>query len=65
MTFHRYNTVSKVHLLEDALINNEIEINSTDQYSRRINIVIQGIPQSVKYKDLEGNVINALEKVND
>ena len=36
----------------------------TDQYSRRNNIVIQGIPQSVKYKDLEDKVINVLDKVN-
>ena len=55
---------SQVHLLEDALINNEIKINSADQYSRRNNIVIQGIPQSVKSKDLEDKVINVLDKVN-
>ena len=55
---------SQVRLLEDALINNEIKINNADQYSRRNNIVIQGIPQSVKYKDLEDKVINILDKVN-
>ena len=55
---------SQVRLLEDALINNEIKINSADQYSRRNNIVIQGIPQSVKSKDLEDKVINVLDKVN-
>ena len=38
---------SQVHLLEDALINNEIKIKSADQYSRRNNIVIQSIPQSI------------------
>ena len=38
---------SQVHLLEDALINNEIKIKSVDQYSRRNNIVIQSIPQSI------------------
>ena len=54
---------SQVRLLEDALINNEIKINA-DQYSRRNNIVIQGIPQSVKYKDLEDKIINVLDKVN-
>ena len=43
---------SQVHLLEDALINNEIKINNADQYSRRNNIVVQGITQPVKYKDL-------------
>ena len=55
---------SQVRLLEDALINNEIKINNADQYSRRNNIVTQGIPHSVKYKDLEDKVINVLDKVN-
>ena len=55
---------SQVRLLEVALINNEIEINNAVQYSRRNNIVIQGIPHSVKYKDLEDKVINVIDKVN-
>ena len=54
----------QVRLFEDALIINEIKINNADQYSRRNNIVIQGIPQSVKYKDVEDKVINVLDKVN-
>ena len=41
---------SQVCLLEDALINHEIKINNVDQYSRRNNIVIQGIPQQLKVK---------------
>ena len=55
---------SQTRLLEDAVINKEIKINSADQYSRWNNIVIQGIPQSVKSKDLEDKVINVLDKVN-
>ena len=55
---------SQIRLLQDALINNEIKINNADQYSRRNNILIQGIPQSVKNKDLEDKVINVLDKVN-
>ena len=55
---------SQVPLLEEALINNEIKINNADQYSGRNNIVLQGIPQSVKRKDLEDKVINVLDKVN-
>ena len=39
---------SQVCLLEHALINNKIKINNADQYSRLNNIVIQGVPQSVK-----------------
>ena len=55
---------SQICLLEGALINNEIKINIADQYSTRNNIVIQGIPQSVKRKDLEDKIINVLDKVN-
>ena len=55
---------SQICLLESALINNEIKINIGDQYSRRNNIVIQGIPQSVKRKDLEDKIINILDKIN-
>ena len=54
---------SQVGLVEDALFNNEIKINNADQYSRRNNIVIQGITQSVKIKDLEDKVVN-FPKVN-
>ena len=54
---------SQVGLVEDALFNNEIKINNADQYSRRNNIVIQGITQSVKSKDLEDKVVNFLDKV--
>ena len=54
---------SQVRLSEDALINNEIKINNADLYGRRNNIVIQGIPQSVK-KDLEDKVVNVLDIVN-
>ena len=55
---------SQVRLLEDTLITNEIKKNNANQYSRWNNIVIRGIPQSVKYKDLEDKVINVLDKVN-
>ena len=54
---------SQVCLLEHALINNEIKINNADQYSRRNNITIQGIPQSVKSKDFEDKVINVLDSL--
>lgn len=62
MNFNQYRTISAS--LEDALINNEIKVNNADQYNRRNNILIQGIPQSVKGKDLEDKVINILDKVN-
>ena len=62
MNFNQYRTISAS--LEDALINNKIKVNNADQYNRRNNILIQGIPQSVKGKDLEDKVINILDKVN-
>lgn len=62
MNFNQYRTISAS--LEDALINNEIKVNNADQYNRRNNILMQGIPQSVKGKDLEDKVINILDKVN-
>ena len=66
MRFHRYRTVSVSVKVKSAysLINNQIEINNLDQYSKWNNIVIQGIPQSVKSKELEDQVINVLDKVN-
>ena len=66
LKFHRYRTVSVSVKVKSAysLINNQIEINNLDQYSKWNNIVIQGIPQSVKSKDLEDQVINVLDKVN-
>ena len=44
---------SQVFLLKDALINHKIKTNNVGQYSRLNNTVIQGIPQSIKIKELE------------
>ena len=65
MKFHRYRTVSVSLKVKFAysLINNQIEINNLDQYSKWNNIVIQGIPQSVKSKDLEDQVINVMSLI--
>ena len=48
----------------DVLINNDIKTNNAEQYGRRRNIVIQGIPESIKSKDLKDKVIIVLDKVN-
>ena len=42
---------SQVRLLDDAMINNEVKMNSTAQQSRPNNVIILGTPQSVKIKD--------------
>ena len=47
---------AKVEVLEKKLNGQECHISSTDQYSRRSNIEIQGIPKTVKDKELESKV---------
>ena len=55
---------SQVQLLEGDMINNDIKIKNTDQYSIQKNIRMQEIHQSVKSKYLEDKIINVLCKVN-
>ena len=54
---------SEFCLFEDALINNYIKTCNANQYCRRINVVIQGIPHSVKSKYFKDKVINVLDNV--
>ena len=42
---------------------NEKKIHELQTYTRRENIEIVGIPESVKQKDLESTVINILEEI--
>ena len=46
------------------LINNEVEINNADQYNRRNNTELKGIPQPIKSEYLEDRDINLLVQVN-
>ena len=55
---------SQLQLLEGDMINNDIKIKNTDQYSIQKNIRMQEIHQSVKSKYLEDKIINVLCKVN-
>ena len=54
----------KVDELENRATKAEREIYSADQYSRRNNIEINGIPNSVDDKHLETTVINLLNEID-
>ena len=49
---------SRVEQLEDMILRMEIAKNNHDQYTRRNNIEIQGIPARVKDEHLENKVID-------
>ena len=54
----------KVETLEEQLAENDAYINKLDQYNRRNNIGIQGIPSSVSDDALEGKVIDIFKCLN-
>ena len=68
---HKYDKLLKriqslEELLEDAeerLYKNEKDINQLNQYTRRENIEIVGIPASIKQVDLEATVIDILKNI--
>ena len=49
---------SKVKKLEDQLLEIDQKSNNLDQYNRRNNLEIQGIPTNVTDDELEGKVTN-------
>ena len=55
---------AKVEVLERKLNDHECCLSSIDQYSRRNNIEIQGIPKTVKYEELESKVIDIFSALN-
>ena len=55
---------TKVNVLENIIINLEIQNNNVDQYSRRNNVEISGIPQSVSDNQLEEKVIDILKAID-
>ena len=65
------NLQNKVQILEEKLENIEndqknitISVESNNQYVRRNNLEISGIPNSVSDEDLESKVIEILSKIN-
>ena len=55
---------TKVNVLENKIIDLEIQNNNVDQYSRRNNVVISGIPQSVSGNQLEEKVVDILKAID-
>ena len=55
---------TKVNVLENKIIDLEIQNNNLDQYSRRNNVEISGIPQSVSDNQLEEKVTDILEAID-
>ena len=53
-----------MEVLEKKLNHQECYISSIDQYSGRNNIEIQGIPKTVKNKELESKVIDIFSALN-
>ena len=55
---------AKVEFLEKKLAENEKSFNRLDQYNRRNNFKIQGIPSTVGYEVLEDKLIEIFECIN-
>ena len=55
---------TKVNVLENTIIDLEIQNNSLDQHSRRNNVEISGIPQSVSDNQLEEKVVDILKAID-
>ena len=55
---------TKVNVLENKIIDLEIQNNNVDQYSRRNNVEISGIPQSVSDNQLEEKVVDILKAID-
>ena len=55
---------AKVKVLERKLNDHECCLSSIDQYSRRNNIEIQGIPKTVKDEELESKVVDIFSALN-
>ena len=55
---------NKVAFLEDKIMKLEIESNQIDQYSRRNNVEISGVPEEVSNADLEGTVISIFNAID-
>ena len=55
---------TKVNVLENKIIDLEIQNNNVDQYSRRNNVEIPGISQSVSDNQLEQKVVDTLKAID-
>ena len=53
----------KCSKLENDVVSNESSVNALEQYGRRNNIVVSGIPGHVSERDLEETVISVLSDI--
>ena len=53
----------KCSKLENGVISNESSVNALEQYGRRNNIVVSGIPVHVSERDLEETVTSVLPDI--
>ena len=53
----------KCSKLENYVVSNETSVNVLEQYVRRKNIVVSGIPGHVSERDLEETVISVLSEI--
>ena len=57
------NLTDEVKHIYDQLYDIEIRLIDTEQYNRRQNLIITGIPESIKQNDLELTVIDILRSI--
>ena len=50
--------------LQDTVYSLEVELADCDQYSRRENVEILNVPESIQQKDLEAHIIDVLKSIN-
>ena len=55
---------TKANVLENKIIDLEIQNNDVDQYSRRNNVEISGIPQSASDNQLEEKVVDIFKAID-
>ena len=54
----------RIELVEDRLYTSEVKLNKADQYQRRENIEIAGIPDNILQEELEVTVLNILKSID-
>ena len=62
LTEHLATKDAKIATLETTINKLETKIDDQEQYSRRANIIIQGIKEDVKGEDIETKVLHLLNK---
>ena len=66
-TDHLQKKIKEINLdldeYADLMYNMECRIINNEQYSRRENLVISGIPENVKQNDLENTVLNIIHSI--